>query len=64
MATPNQSAVLNVCQVLSRATMDAVGEAAFDYKFNAMENHDSDMVRGYNNLMCVVLVAVSTSSHL
>ena len=31
--------------------MDAIGEAAFDYRFNAMEDHESDMVRGYNNLM-------------
>ena len=56
LGTPDRAAVLNVCNVLSRATMDAIGEAAFDYQFDALsEEHESDMVRGYKDMMCVYI---------
>ncbi|KAF7790941.1 hypothetical protein EIP86_001900 [Pleurotus ostreatoroseus] len=51
---PDQSAVINVCPWLSFATMDAIGEAAFDYKFNATEDPNSPMVRAYNDFVRLV----------
>lgn len=54
---PSLSKELNVSTWLSRATMDAIGEAAFDYHFGALENTDTDIVRAYNNLMPIVFGA-------
>ncbi|KDQ64165.1 hypothetical protein JAAARDRAFT_201556 [Jaapia argillacea MUCL 33604] len=44
------SSVLNVPFWLSRAALDAIGEAAFDYQFGALEEADSQLGQAYNNL--------------
>ncbi|KDQ51422.1 hypothetical protein JAAARDRAFT_41090 [Jaapia argillacea MUCL 33604] len=49
--TSDQSIVLNVPKWLSRATLDVIGEAAFDYNFGALEKTESELGRAYENLM-------------
>jgi len=50
-SSPDQSAVLNVASWLSRATMDSIGEAAFDYQFGALSNTDNEFMKAYFGLM-------------
>ncbi|KAK7025496.1 hypothetical protein VNI00_015930 [Paramarasmius palmivorus] len=42
--------VFNVSKYVSRATLDAIGHAGFDYHFGAMENADNRLAAAYNNL--------------
>lgn len=59
----DQSAVLNVAQWLSRTTMDSIGEAAFDYHFGALSNHDNnEFMEAYLGLMSDTLGSPSTSA--
>ncbi|OJA08374.1 hypothetical protein AZE42_00989 [Rhizopogon vesiculosus] len=46
-----QSVVLDIHAWLSRATLDAVGEAAFDARFGCMDENESPLVQAYNNLV-------------
>ncbi|KAE9408599.1 cytochrome P450 [Gymnopus androsaceus JB14] len=50
-SSPEQSAELNVASWLSRATMDSIGEAAFDYHFGALENKENEFMKAYFGLM-------------
>ncbi|KJA27724.1 hypothetical protein HYPSUDRAFT_62766 [Hypholoma sublateritium FD-334 SS-4] len=50
-SAPDQSAVLNVASWLSRATMDSIGEAAFDYQFGALTSTDNEFMKAYFGLM-------------
>ncbi|KAF8893943.1 cytochrome P450 [Infundibulicybe gibba] len=50
-SSADQSAVLNVASWLSRATMDSIGEAAFDYQFGALANNDNEFMKAYFGLM-------------
>ncbi|KAF9528519.1 cytochrome P450 [Crepidotus variabilis] len=50
-SSPDQSAVVNVSKWLSRATMDCLGEAAFDYQFGALANTNNDFMKSYMGLM-------------
>ncbi|KAK0442017.1 cytochrome P450 [Desarmillaria tabescens] len=45
-----QSTVIEVTNWLSRATLDAIGEAAFDYQFNALDEPNSPLVKAYSNV--------------
>ncbi|KIY71128.1 cytochrome P450 [Cylindrobasidium torrendii FP15055 ss-10] len=45
------SATINVATWLSRATMDSLGEAAFDYQFGALAQKDNDLMKAYFGLM-------------
>ncbi|KAJ3821195.1 cytochrome P450 [Lentinula raphanica] len=47
----DQSVELNVASWLSRATMDSLGEAAFDYHFGALENRENELMKAYFGLM-------------
>lgn len=58
----DQSAVLNVASWLSRATMDSIGEAAFDYHFGALQNTDNEFMHAYFGLMSDTLGSPSTAS--
>ncbi|KAF8645774.1 hypothetical protein AX16_007583 [Volvariella volvacea WC 439] len=44
-------AVVNVTHWASRATMDAIGEAAFDCHFGALDDADTPLNRAYTNLL-------------
>ncbi|OAX35978.1 cytochrome P450 [Rhizopogon vinicolor AM-OR11-026] len=46
-----QSAVLNIPAWLSRATLDAIGQAAFDVRFGSIDNKESALARAYSNMM-------------
>ncbi|KDR75313.1 hypothetical protein GALMADRAFT_249339 [Galerina marginata CBS 339.88] len=50
-SSPDQSAVFNVASWLSRATMDSIGEAAFDYQFGALLNTNNEFMKAYFGLM-------------
>ncbi|KAF9467351.1 cytochrome P450 [Collybia nuda] len=50
-SSPNQTAVLNVAAWLSRATMDSIGEAAFDYHFGALTQSENEFMKAYFGLM-------------
>ncbi|KAG1865931.1 cytochrome P450 [Suillus subalutaceus] len=45
------SVVLNIPAWLSRATLDAIGEAAFDVRFSSIDNNESALARSYRNGM-------------
>ncbi|KAK0192529.1 cytochrome P450 [Armillaria mellea] len=48
--SPDRSAVLDVSSWISRATLDAIGQAAFDYQFGALDNSDNPLAKAYSNL--------------
>ncbi|TFK44496.1 cytochrome P450 [Crucibulum laeve] len=61
-SSPDQSDIINVASWLSRATMDSVGEAAFDYQFGALANLDNEFMKAYFGLMSDTLGSPSRSS--
>ncbi|RDB24999.1 hypothetical protein Hypma_008013 [Hypsizygus marmoreus] len=50
-SSKDQSAEFNVASWLSRATMDSIGEAAFDYQFGALAKTDNEFMKAYFGLM-------------
>ncbi|KAJ4468368.1 cytochrome P450 [Lentinula edodes] len=50
-ASSEQCQVFNVADWISRATLDAIGQAAFDYDFGATNNQDTELSKLYQNLM-------------
>ncbi|OJA08713.1 hypothetical protein AZE42_07090 [Rhizopogon vesiculosus] len=46
-----QSAMLNIPAWLSRATLDAIGEAAFDFHFGSIDNNENTLARAYSSMM-------------
>ncbi|KIJ29239.1 hypothetical protein M422DRAFT_188770, partial [Sphaerobolus stellatus SS14] len=36
---------------MTRATLDALGQAGFDYEFGALDNLDNELSKAYHNLM-------------
>ncbi|KAJ7478616.1 cytochrome P450 [Mycena galericulata] len=63
-ATADQSAVLDITAWASRATLDAIGEAAFDYRFGAMEDEDNVVSRSYSNVLMDTFGSPSDASLL
>ncbi|THH29033.1 hypothetical protein EUX98_g5156 [Antrodiella citrinella] len=49
--TPDQSSEFNVTTWLSCATLDAIGEAAFDHKFGTIDNQQSEFINAYRGLL-------------
>ncbi|KAK0214030.1 cytochrome P450 [Armillaria fumosa] len=47
----SQLITLNVTPWISRGALDAIGEAAFDYQFGALDSLDHPLVKSYTNLM-------------
>ncbi|EIW80413.1 cytochrome P450 [Coniophora puteana RWD-64-598 SS2] len=45
------SVELNVQEWVSRATLDAMGEAAFDYKFNTLHGDENPLAKAYSNFL-------------
>ncbi|KAL0067434.1 hypothetical protein AAF712_005420 [Marasmius tenuissimus] len=50
MSSEDQSEVFNIPQWASRATLDAIGHAAFDYNFGAMQNQNNRLSEAYRDL--------------
>ncbi|KAK0202327.1 cytochrome P450 [Desarmillaria ectypa] len=46
----DQSIALDVTSWISRATLDAIGYAAFDYSFGALDDSDNQLTKAYANL--------------
>ncbi|KAJ8594235.1 cytochrome P450 [Rhizopogon salebrosus TDB-379] len=46
-----QSVVLDIPGWMSRATLDAIGEAAFDAQFGSIDNNESAIARSYSGMM-------------
>ncbi|KAF9260693.1 cytochrome P450 [Marasmius fiardii PR-910] len=53
----DSSEVLNIPAWTSRATLDAIGLAGFDYHFGAMENEDNRLTKAYKNLFADMFAA-------
>ncbi|KAJ3799125.1 cytochrome P450 [Lentinula aff. detonsa] len=45
-----QSHVFNLPEHVSRATLDAIGQAAFDYDFGSTNNHENELANLYESL--------------
>ncbi|KAJ3819916.1 cytochrome P450 [Lentinula raphanica] len=45
-----QSQVFNFPEYVSRATLDAIGQAAFDYDFGSTNNHENELANLYESL--------------
>ncbi|KAF5385861.1 hypothetical protein D9615_002355 [Tricholomella constricta] len=58
----DQAAEFNVASWLSRATMDSIGEAAFDYQFGALAQADNEFMKAYFGLMSDTLGSPPKSS--
>ncbi|KAF9024028.1 cytochrome P450 [Hymenopellis radicata] len=46
---PAQSAVIDIPNWTSRATLDAIGQAAFDYQFGALDDAQNALAKAYTN---------------
>ncbi|THH17599.1 hypothetical protein EUX98_g9099 [Antrodiella citrinella] len=46
-----QSTIFNINKWVSCATLDAIGEAAFDHKFGAIDDQEGEFIRSYQSLM-------------
>ncbi|TFK50720.1 cytochrome P450 [Heliocybe sulcata] len=57
------SVVLNIPRWLSRATLDAIGEAAFDYQFGALDNAQTELGKAYENIQ-VAFFGMQTPSRI
>ncbi|KAJ3722183.1 cytochrome P450 [Lentinula guzmanii] len=51
LTSENQSCVFNIPEWASRATLDAIGQAAFDYNFGAADDHESELGKVYQNML-------------
>ncbi|KAJ3995670.1 cytochrome P450 [Lentinula boryana] len=49
--SPEQRQPFDVSDWMSRATLDAIGQAAFDYDFGAMTDQDTELSKLYRSLM-------------
>ncbi|KZT01474.1 cytochrome P450 [Laetiporus sulphureus 93-53] len=52
---PDHTAVVNIIKDIAPATLDAIGQAAFDYKLGCMDDTESELARGFRNLIADVL---------
>ncbi|KIY53193.1 cytochrome P450 [Fistulina hepatica ATCC 64428] len=48
-ALEDQSAVVDISSWASRGTLDAIGEAVFDYQFGALDNSDNPLSNAFRN---------------
>ncbi|KIK60889.1 hypothetical protein GYMLUDRAFT_597826 [Collybiopsis luxurians FD-317 M1] len=58
----DQSHVFNVPEWASRATLDAIGQAAFDYNFGATDDHENELGKVYQNMMMKAFGAPSKAT--
>lgn len=52
---------LNIPSWLSRATLDAIGEAAFDYQFGSLDNVETELGKAYQSIVLTLFGLPSTS---
>ncbi|KDR75603.1 hypothetical protein GALMADRAFT_226232 [Galerina marginata CBS 339.88] len=63
-ASPDQEPVLDVAGWFSRATLDAMGIAAFDYHFGTLDNAGNELGQAYTNLCLDAFGQLSTGDIL
>ncbi|KAK0194879.1 cytochrome P450 [Armillaria mellea] len=63
-ATEEQSAVIDIPSWTSRATLDAIGDAAFDYPFGALDNSAKPLTKAYTNMVFDTFAAATDNSIL
>ncbi|CDO76737.1 hypothetical protein BN946_scf184813.g7 [Trametes cinnabarina] len=56
---PEGSIKLNVHEYVAPATLEAIGEAAFDYKLGVLDDEASELGRAYKNLVATIFSAPS-----
>ncbi|PPQ93824.1 hypothetical protein CVT25_013533 [Psilocybe cyanescens] len=56
----SQESVLDVSDWIARATLDAMGAAAFDYRFDILENGNNELGKTYTNLCLYAFGQIST----
>ncbi|KAK0228974.1 cytochrome P450 [Armillaria fumosa] len=56
-ATEEHSVVIDIPSWTSRATLDAIGEAAFDYQFGALDDSAKPLADAYTNMLSLLTVA-------
>jgi cytochrome P450 len=62
-SSSDKKAVLNIPAWLSRSTLDAIGQAAFDVQFGTIQNDEHPLARKYNNMLLVLSRFVSSNRH-
>ncbi|KAF9075483.1 cytochrome P450 [Rhodocollybia butyracea] len=55
-----QAHVFNIPEWVSRATLDAIGQAAFDYDFGATDDHENELGKVYQDMFLKAFGAPST----
>ncbi|KAF5368790.1 hypothetical protein D9757_012275 [Collybiopsis confluens] len=50
----DQTHIFNIPEWISRATLDAIGRAAFDYDFGATEDHETELGKAYQGMFLKV----------
>ncbi|KAJ3892339.1 cytochrome P450 [Lentinula edodes] len=58
----NQSYIFNIPEWTSRATLDAIGQAAFDYDFGATDDHENELGKVYQNMLLRAFGSPSTGA--
>ncbi|KAL4269205.1 Cytochrome P450 superfamily protein [Pleurotus pulmonarius] len=61
-SSPNQEVVVDIPRWTSRAMLDAIGEAAFDYQFGAMENAETPLSLAYFGLLAKTFGSLTDSA--
>ncbi|KAI0701013.1 cytochrome P450 [Cerioporus squamosus] len=57
----NGSIKMNVHEYIAPATLEAIGEAAFDYKLGVLDDKTSELGRAYSNLIATIFSAPSNA---
>ncbi|KAK0196691.1 cytochrome P450 [Armillaria mellea] len=63
-ATEEQSVVIDIPSWTSRATLDAIGEAAFDYQFGALDDSATPLANAYTNMLFDIFAVATDNSTL
>ncbi|KAL0955684.1 hypothetical protein HGRIS_001908 [Hohenbuehelia grisea] len=58
----DEAAVMDVPLWLSRTALDTIGEAAFDYQFDAIDDSENDLGKAYFNLLSLTFASPSKLS--
>ncbi|KAK0434770.1 cytochrome P450 [Armillaria borealis] len=63
-ATEEESVVIDIPSWTSRGTLDAIGEAAFDYQFGALDDSAKPLTNAYTNLLFDTFAAATDNTIL
>ncbi|KAK0496994.1 cytochrome P450 [Armillaria luteobubalina] len=64
VAAEEQSVVIDIPSWTSRATLDAIGEAAFDYQFGALDDSVKPLTNAYTNMLFDIFAIATDNSTL